>query len=204
MSQSLTVFDKTYGWYLDRLRACDYRGRAHRLGAEVCNDALVLPFLNERFSVSRMGLAGPGGAVPGFSESVVLFNYILRCPERLPAGGEWISYREVKGAGPLAVYFSDNAVTPLANRFAGKLSELSAACRMLGGRETPDAGAYDVSATFDLLPRIPLSLRFNDADEVFPASCTLLFASDVSSWLDPESLAILAALFARKMVNSEW
>lgn len=203
MGKSLTVFDKTYEGYLARLRGCDYLGRAGRLGAAVRDDALVVPFLNERFFVSPMGLVGPAGAVPGFSESIVLLNYILRCPERLPVGGEWISYREVKGSGPLGVYFSDNAVKPLANRFAGKLSELSVACRKLGGRETPGAGAYDVSATFTLLPRIPLSLRFNDADEAFPASCTLLFASDVSSWLDPESLAILAVLFARKMVNSE-
>lgn len=203
MSDSLTVFEKTYGWYLKQLATCDYLSRAERLGASVHDDSLVFSFLNDSMSVSRIGVVGPGGKAPGFSESIVLMNYILRCPEALPVRGDWITYREVEGSGPLAVYFFDNALKPIQHRFAGHLPGLREACALLGGREDAGAESYDLAATFSLLPRIPLGLRFNDADEEFPASCTLLFASDVSAWLDAESLAILAVLFAQKLVTGD-
>ncbi|VVS90638.1 DUF3786 domain-containing protein [Desulfoluna spongiiphila] len=203
MRDSMTVFEKTYGWYLKQLAACDFLGRAERLGARVGDEALVFSFLNDPIAISRAGVIGPGGQAPGFSECIVLMNYILRCPETLPATGDWVTYREVKGSGPLAVYFSENAVKPLQDRFAGNVAALEAACSALGGRKEPGTGGYDFSATFFPLPRVPLNLRFNDADEEFPASCTLLFTSDVSAWLDPESLAILAVLFAQKIATGD-
>jgi len=198
-----TVFEKTYGWYLKQLADCDYLGRAERLGAQVRDEALVFPFLNDPMSISRVGVIGPEGKAPGFSECIVLMNYILRCPETLPKRGDWVTYREVEGSGPLAVYFLENAVKPLQDRFAGNVAGLKAASGILGGWEEPWIEGYDVSAHFFLLPRIALGLRFNDADAEFPSSCTLLFTSDVSVWLDPESLAILAVLFVQKMVGSE-
>lgn len=203
MRESLTVFDKTYGWYLNQLAECDTLGRADRLGTEVRDDALIFNFLNEPFSVSRVGVVGPQGKEPGFSESIVLLNYILRCPETLPSRGDWITYRDVKGSGPLAVYFSANAVKPVEKRFAGNISQLADVCGKLGGKQDPTGDSYDLAVTFDLLPRIPLALRFNDADKEFPPSCTLLFASDVAAWLDPESLAILAALFVHKLTEKK-
>jgi len=107
----------------------------------------------------------------------------------------------VKGSGPLAVYFSENVVKPVEQRFSGKLSELADRCEALGGTQDSTGNSYDFSVTFDLLPRIPVALRFNDADEEFASSCTLLFASDVAAWLDPESLAILAVLFVQKLAH---
>lgn len=199
MSESLTIFETTYERYLTQLAACDYLGRAPRLGGEVRDGELTLLLLEEPFSISLHRVEGPEGREAGFSESVVLFNYVLRCPEVLPVQGEWITYREVKDSGPLAVHFSKNAVTPVEERFTGKLGELAERCASLGGKLDPSCQGYDFAATFDLLPRIPLALRFNDADEEFPAACSLLFASDVGSWLDPESLAILAVLFIQKL-----
>lgn len=201
MRESLTVFDKTYGWYLNQLAECDYLARGDRLGTQVRDDALLFDFMGEPFSVSRVGVVGPQGKEPGFSENIVLLNYILRCPDTLPSRGDWITYREVKGSDPLAVYFSENVVKPVEQHFSGRLSELEARCEELRGTQDPTGNSYDFSVTFDLLPRIPVALRFNDADEEFASSCTLLFASDVAAWLDPESLAILAVLFVQKLVT---
>lgn len=201
MRQSLTVFDKTYGWYLKQLAACDYLHRGALLGADVRDDALFFSFINEPHSVSRVGVVGPDGKDPGFTENIVLLNYILRCPKALPPRGGWIPFREVTGSGPLAVYFAENVVKPVERAFVGRLSALAEAGAALNGRPDPTDAAFDLAVTFDLLPRIPLSLRFNDADAEFPASCSLLFASDVGAWLDPESLAILAVLFTRKLIQ---
>ncbi len=199
MSESVTVFETTYKRYLTQLAACDYLGRAAMLGGEVGDEALTLPFLTEPFSISPKRVTGPEGDEAGFSESVVLFNYILRCPALLPARQGWITYREVKDSGPLAVHFSNNAVVPVEERFAGKVSELAERCASFGGQPDLSCTGYDFAVTFDLLPRIPMALRFNDADEEFPAACSLLFASDVGSWLDPESLVILAVFFIQKL-----
>jgi hypothetical protein len=47
---------------------------------------------------------------------------------------------------------------------------------------------------FDPLPHIPILLLFNDTDEEFPAQCLLLFERRTETYLDVESMAILAWL----------
>jgi dienelactone hydrolase len=49
---------------------------------------------------------------------------------------------------------------------------------------------------FDALPKIPILLLFNDADDEFPAQCLLLFERRAEKYLDMECLAILGWLLA--------
>jgi hypothetical protein len=49
---------------------------------------------------------------------------------------------------------------------------------------------------FNPLPRVPLLLLFNDADDEFPAHCSLLFERRAEKYLDAESLGILGMLLS--------
>lgn len=53
-----------------------------------------------------------------------------------------------------------------------------------------DDPSWDISVAFDMLPRIPVRLRFNDKDDEFPAQSSILFRQSAESYIDMESLAI--------------
>lgn len=200
MDPSLTVFDRTSQWYTERLSQFDFAPKANMLGVEPLEEGVRVALMTDSFEVSAKGIASESGGEVPFSETVILSNYILRCPDLFPRKGGWITWREVPGSGALAVYVGSNAVKVIETRFASDLDGLSKATKLLGGAVMPSQGS-DFSARFDLLPRIPLTMHFNTADDEFPASCTLLFAEDVGAWLDTESLAILAVLFAEKLTH---
>ena len=201
MEPSMTVFEKTKAWYKEQLEHFDLPGKAAFLGAEPFKQEHRISFLAEPFGVCGDAFFHEKGRPLSFSEEVVLCNYILRCPAQMPQKGGWITWREVPGSGALSVYVSTNARKVIEKRFSNDLFGLEKASRALGGEILPSSG-HDFSARFDLLPRIPLTLCFNFSGDDFPASCTLLFAEDVSHWLDTESLSILAVLFAGKLTAS--
>ena len=74
--------------------------------------------------------------------------------------------------------------------FAGHPEALQYACKRLGGRFFDDDSSWDISVEFNMLPRIPIRLRFNDKDDEFPAQTSILFRQSTESYIDMESLAI--------------
>lgn len=56
--------------------------------------------------------------------------------------------------------------------FSGSLPDLEAAGRALGGRAPGLDVDYDLAVQFDALPRVPILMLYNEADEEFPASCS--------------------------------
>jgi hypothetical protein len=60
--------------------------------------------------------------------------------------------------------------------------------------------ACDLFRCFIPLPKMPLLLVFNDADDDFPASASLLFEKRASTYLDAESQAILGHQLSRRLL----
>lgn len=193
------VFEKTYQDYLSRMQGLDLSKPAERLGLEVSEDHLLIPFLGSVYRVSKTGIINPEGKQARFTECVVLFKYILMCPKNVPAGSDWVTYHSFKDAQPLIGYFARETSRPIEKCFAGKLEDLKKAGKKLGGSVSADGGTYDLSLLFEALPKIPLFLRFNDQDDEFPAQSTVLFQFSAAWYLDMESLAILGTLFTERL-----
>jgi len=202
MSEKSAVFETTYQNYLDQLAAIDFLSRAARLGAEITGETLVIPLYGTPYSISRDGVRDADGAQANFAISVVLCCYILQCPATVPRAGEWMTYREFRNAGPLAGYFTANTQKIIETSFAGNPAGLVAACQLLGGQPFEDGSSYDISQTFDFLPRIPVLLRFNDRDSEFPAQCAIMFPASAETFLDMECMAIGGTLLAGTMTQS--
>ena len=135
---------------------------------------------------------------------VVLCKYLLLCPDAAVPEDEWAAYRDFKDAGPLTGFFANSVEKPLAEHFAGRLTELETACKALGGIAPDIDLTYDFSMQFNALPRVPILLLYNDADDEFPAHCSLLFRRGSDKFLDAESLAILGEIVTRRLIkNSE-
>jgi hypothetical protein len=56
---------------------------------------------------------------------------------------------------------------------------------------------------FEALPRVRIYLIFNDADEDFPADCSLLFEKQAASYLDMECLAMIGMVLAQRLAGKD-
>jgi len=189
-----SVFEETYANYLAEICRLDFKKIADRLGAEIVGQELIIPFFDKPIRVSTAGISESSGGRPNFSVCVVLFKYLLLCPDHDPAGNDWVSFKDFKDSAPFAGAFFNHTEIPLAKYFSGRLKALDAACRRIQGHPPAATFPYDLCMQFTALPKIPLLMLFNDADEEFPAQCAVLFEKRAENYLDMECLAMVGML----------
>jgi len=194
LEQKSPIFQQIYQDYLKQLSRVDLQTTANRRGVEIEGDSILIPLFNQLYRISPTGIVDPSGEEPPHSVKVVLCQYLLHAPAVEPEGEDWVSYRDFKDASPFVGGFQNNTEKAIAKDFVGKLEALRRACVQLGGRDPGLNWGYQLSMKFDPLPRVPILLLFNDADEEFPAQCLLLFERRAERFLDMESMAILAWL----------
>ena len=199
MSSHSSVFERTYEGYLARIKKIDFKRLEKILGLEFTGTHIKISLLGTPYIVSGKGIVDAGGDKPSLDVCVVLSKYLLMCPEEIPAGKNWASYRDFKDTGPLAVYFENEIERAIAIHFEEDLAGLRRSCTAVGGYQPCVEFPYDAAFQFDALPQISLLLLFNDKDEEFPSSCTLLYTESAERYLDGECLAILGRLLFEKL-----
>jgi hypothetical protein len=230
MTEKSAVFEKNYAYYLNQIAGLDLQSKAEKLGVNVgqasclprkqdaCDtasdlqsqaeklegrvesDALIIPLFQTPYIVSGKGIADPFGNRPGYSVCILLFKYVLMCPDHVPEQSDWFSYRNFKDAGPLIGYFSKETETAVSDHFSGRIEDLKHAGDMLGGGPANIQAPFQFIRQFNAFPKVPMLMLFDDADEEFPARCSVLFENRVEKYLDMESVAILGHLFARLLI----
>ena len=194
------IFHETYSDYLFRLQRINIKDRAENLGARIIGEELALPFFSNEFFISSEGIRSEEKDRVPFAVKVVLSRYVLMCPDKVdPCDAHLVSYRDFKDAAPLVSYFTTNTNKTIEIAHSGEVEKLYEKCRDIGGMEQDNSG-YDLSMMFNALPRIPIYLNFNDADEEFPAKCIILYKSDAEKYLDMECLAITGTYLAGKLL----
>ncbi|MCB2145221.1 MAG: DUF3786 domain-containing protein [Deltaproteobacteria bacterium] len=195
-----SVYDETYYYYLEQLKTMQFDGKEDVLGITVDGDAVVVPYFGQPVRLAADGLKDAAGRRPDFSDCVVVCRYLIMCPLFESTQREWVAYRDFPDAGPLTVFWADTVEGPLARTFSGRVSALEKACDGVGG-SVPDMDiTCDLCRRFIPLPKMPLLLVFNDADEEFPASVSLLFEKRASTYLDAESQAILGHALSNRLL----
>ena len=195
------VFAETCQWYLGELAKFDLARRADLIGATFENGALRISFYERDYRVSQEGIIESSGREITPAVRVVLCKYIMTCPAELPVlSDRLITYREFKDAGPLISYFTTNTNKIIETTFSGRLNALRERSVALGG-EVQSSQAYDFSVQFNALPRIPVVLNFNDRDDLFPATASILYRASAECFLDMECLAITGTLLAGLLIR---
>jgi hypothetical protein len=194
-----SVFEETYTNYLSQIGRLNFKKIADRLGAEMVAEELIIPFFGKPIRISAAGISEPSGGRPNFSVCVVLFKYLLLCPEHDPAENDWVSFKDFKDSAPFAGAFFNYTEVPLAKYFSGRLKDLDAACRRIQGHPPAASFSYDLCMQFTALPKIPVLMLFNDADEEFPAQCMVLFERRAENYLDMECLAMVGMLLFEQL-----
>ena len=92
---------------------------------------------------------------------------------------------------------------PIASDFTGRLLELQKAAEYFSGRSPDIELSYDVSVCFDVLPKVPCLLLFNDKDDEFPAQCSILFEKRADKFLDMECLAMVGMLLSEYLRSTQ-
>ncbi len=191
MNTEETVYDKSYKQYLHQIGEIDIEAVAWNLDARVDADALIIALFGNDFRISAKGITDADGRRPGYDVCVILSKYVLLCPRELPVDKTWVSFRDFKDAAPLGNYFSHDVEHAIARRFSGSADLLREAGAAIGGYPAELDVSYDVVMQFDALPRIPMTMLFNDADEEFGATCSVLFQRRTEQHLDAECIAML-------------
>ena len=194
MNEKSSVFEETYTNYLAQIGGLDFQQIADRLGAETVGEELIIPFFGKPIRLSTAGISELSGGRPIFSVCVILFKYLLLCPDHDPAGNDWVSFKDFRDSAPFAGAFFNYTEVPLAKYFSGRLKDLDAACREIRGHPPAAAFSYDLCMQFTALPKIPVLMLFNDADQEFAAQCALLFERRAEKYLDMECLAMVGML----------
>jgi hypothetical protein len=189
-----SVFEETYANYLAQIGRLDFKIIADRLGAEMVGEELIISVFGKPMRVSAAGITRPSGGRPNFSVCVILFKYLLLCPDHDPVGNDWVSFKDFKDSAPFAGAFVNYTEIPLAKYFSGHLKDLDTACRGIQGYPPAATFSYALCMKFDALPTIPVLLLYNDADEEFPAQCAVLFERRAENFLDMECLAMVGML----------
>ncbi len=181
---------------IGRLSLADSAGP---LGGRYGDGKLEIDLFDESFTITRDSIVDSLGKRPGFDIIVILSRYILMCPEKAFKPGDWVSFRDFKDSGPLTTYFGNDIEKAVSGHFAGRQADLKSACTALGGVHPEVDAAYDLSFEFRALPKAGMILLFNDADDEFPAGCSVLFESRTEKYLDAECIAMLGAQLAARL-----
>jgi hypothetical protein len=201
MSEKSPVFKETYKNYLDQVAGLEFKSLEEKLGIKTERDKVTIPFFNKPYVVSKKRIINPAGKEPSLEISVVLCKYLLLCPDVVEKEDDWVAYRDFKDSSPLTTFFLTSVEQPIANHFSGRLNELEESCKTLGGFSPDIQLSYQLSMQFNPLPKVPQLMLYNDADDEFPAHCSVLFNKNAEKYLDAECLAILGTLLSIYLRN---
>lgn len=199
MGSDVSIFEGIYRDYLRQVSRLDLRSVAQEVGAEYRDANVILPLFGKPHRISEIRILGPAGEEPSHAVKVVLCKYLLLHPKSEPDDDTWVSYKDFRDGAPFADAFHNNAEAAIAKKFTGRVGVLKESCLRLGGYDPGVGWAYNLVMMFDALPKLPILLLFNDADEEFPAQCLLLFERRAEQYLDMECLAILGWLLAERL-----
>ena len=197
-----SVFKKTYYQYLNRVFNSVPFISADRLGVSILNGEIDITLLNNSYHVTTDDVFDSSGKRPSFDVCVILLKYLLIDRDNYPQEKDWCSFRDFRDSNPLINYFKSNVGDAFIKEFSGKVDLLKKSCILLGGISAQAQFNQDVSIQFNILPRIPVLLLFNDEDEEFHATCSVLFERRAENYLDAECLAMLGRFLFKSVLSN--
>ena len=196
-----TIFETHYKDYCHQIAELDFPSIKDALDIELVGHNAIIPFFGEKYIVSKTGITDEFGNQPDYGVCVILSKYLLLCPDVPVLNKEWSTLKDFHKKSQFTNFnvFTSDAEQPIIKTFSGRIDALSDASQKLGGKPCELSSSYDFSWDFCALPKIKVLLLFNDSDDEFPASCSLLFQRQAEDYLDPESLIMVGIAFTHRL-----
>ncbi len=195
------IFETHYRDYCRQIAELDFSSIKDTLGIELRGGKAIIPFFGEDYIVSDTGIANESGNRPDYMVCVILSKYLLLCPGAPVVDKEWSALKDFHKLSQFTNlnFFTSDTEGPIVKKFTGRISALSEASRKLGGKPCKLGVSCDFAMEFRVLPKIEVLLIFNDRDDEFPATCSVLFQKQAENYLDPESLIMIGMAFRQRL-----
>ncbi len=186
--------------YLSRVRKLDMDKIIDVLGIHKSAQGCRFDFFNRPILFDGNDFIDLSGGHIQPIVKTIFCQYLINCPPvKIENAGRLVTFREFSGSGPLFSRFAENTNKTIEHTFSNRLNALEDRCRRFFGMPVNNA-SYDLSIRFKALPKIPLIFQFNDADDILPASSTLLFHEDAQKYLDLKSLSAIGTYFTGLLI----
>lgn len=184
----------------EEVRNTDLKGVAPAIGAdfEVVDgvQCIRLALLNRPCELRKEGLFEGGEQCRDSWVKMIVYDYVRR-KGGAPVTGDWVAFDHFPRTPSHIKAFQKTAEDELASAFDQDRASFEARLVQQGSTQEHGQIRADYSCRLDLLPRIPLLLRFWAADDEFPASCKLFVDSSANQYLDMEFLGHLVEKFVK-------
>ena len=154
---------------------------------------LYIRYLDMDYRIDRKTAAVEGKVENGYVEcreyTIVMTIYDMLChgtEQEIPAlTGDWklIGNFAAAGSSPDANLFAQK----YADAFNGKVEELKAACKIMGGEVKARLAGADVTAQIPAFPFFPVLLQFWEGDDEFAPQIRILWDSQTMKFLNFET-----------------
>jgi len=163
-------------------------------------NVFCIPFLDRVYEVTypQFEFKAPASKdkeIP-LQEQVLILHY-MQTVEMPPPAGQWISYREIPGAGFYFGAFVKRAIEPMKKVFGMNIAGFSRAARQLNAVQIETG---DAAFEFRVLPAVCLQLIIWSGDDEFPAEANILFDQNIGQILSPEDVAWLAGMVVYRLM----
>ncbi|MDR3203988.1 MAG: DUF3786 domain-containing protein [Deltaproteobacteria bacterium] len=193
-----------YNWVIESLPGYDLTENAKALGLKpLPGGAVVVPLLSREYLVDSSGVKALDEEHSDVNSLSIAAHYAMSRGRGLPSMS-FASLFSMSGlsAGSGQGSFDRDAVSkPLAKRFASDLDGLNRAVTRLGGRKEPQLKKGTISYVLFALPRIPIKIVFNQADEDFEDEFSLLYDSRTLDFMEFEAVAFLGGLVVTELLK---
>ena len=192
-------YDAIYHGLVARLPECDLREAADRLGLAWVDGGVRLRFLGRNYLIASDGVRREDGRPADVNTLSVLLYYVLSEGRGDPEGSYVLFEAIPRMVGALGAQ-SRLLNAPLEQRFADGYGTFRAAAKRLGGVEEESRAGTHVWK-FDVLPKIPVKLIFDEADDDFPLSVQIMLDRTAVRFLEFECLAFMVGCLVRALVE---
>ena len=178
----------------ERFLTWDHEGIYKNLNLQGCRPGFLdilyfgRPYRIDRGTGIITNLQDPEDEIT-FSTQMAIYHLFYYSKEKPRNSGEWIPFRQVKGAAPFESAFQKMVLEPFAQSFSGKKELLEERGRELGFVRI---NRGDVGFYAEAFPCIPLQFTFWDGDDEFPAQANILFDKKITDFTHEETVVLIA------------
>lgn len=194
-------YDSIYLRLIPRLKECDFKENANRLGLEFIEGSVLVNFLKRKYQITVEGVEPLDGQPIDANSKSVLIYYLLSKGAGNPENS-YILFESIPAMiGGLS--FQNRLMSkPLEREFGNDYCKFSqAAIKLDGIAEESHLGKH--TWKFDVLPKIPLKAVFYEADEDFPATVQIMLDKTATRFMEFECLAFMVGCFVRALIKAK-
>ncbi len=145
---------------------------------------------------AEVSCGGAGGRRPAPIWDSILVLHYLGSEGPVPAATEPVAFAQIPSGAFYDAAFQRRSRAPVVRAFGARPERLLDAAAAVDGRPW-DRG--DASLVIPAFPRVDVYVVIYRGDDEFPADGTMLFSSNVASFLSTEDVAVLAGMVAGRL-----